>query len=140
MSVDLTVILEDRPGTLAEMGEALGKFGINIEGLCGFRCQGKGAIHILVEDEAAARRALEKAGVRVRSSRQVLVLRLEDRPGEFGRICRRIANAGINIDLAYLATNMRLVLGADDLDKARALVEQRGHAGGTPLVMNCAQL
>jgi len=140
MSVDLTVILEDRPGTLAEMGEALGKFGINIEGLCGFRCQGKGAIHILVEDEAAARRALEKAGVRVRSSRQVLVLRLEDRPGEFGRICRRIANAGVNIDVTYLAMNTRLVLGADDLDKARALVEQRGHAGGTPLVMNCAQL
>ena len=131
MSVDLKVILEDRPGTLAEMGEALGKFGVNIEGLCGFPCRGKGTMHVLVEDEAAARHALQKAGVRVRSSRQVLVLRVEDRPGEFGHICRRIANAGVNIDLAYLASNTRLVLGADDLDKARAIVEQRGLAGET---------
>jgi len=48
MTKDLTVISEDRPGTLANMGRALGKAGINIDGLCGFPCQGKGVIHILV--------------------------------------------------------------------------------------------
>ncbi len=122
MAIDLTVILEDRPGTLADMGEALGKAGINIEGLCGFPSEGKGVIHILVEDGPTARRALEEAGLGVRSERQVLILDIEDRPGEFGRICRRIANAGINIDLVYLATNTRLVVGADDLDKARAVI------------------
>ena len=122
MAIDLTVILEDRPGTLADMGEALGKAGINIEGLCGFPSEGKGVIHILVEDGPTARRALEEAGLEVRSERQVLILDVEDRPGEFGRICRRIANAGINIDLVYLATNTRLVVGADDLDKARTVI------------------
>ncbi|NIO71763.1 MAG: ACT domain-containing protein [Anaerolineae bacterium] len=122
MAIDLTVILEDRPGTLADMGEALGKAGINIEGLCGFPSEGKGVIHILVEDGPTARRALEEAGLEVRSERQVLILDVEDRPGEFGSICRRIANAGINIDLVYLATNTRLVVGADDLDKARAVI------------------
>jgi len=122
MAIDLTVILEDRPGTLADMGEALGKAGINIEGLCGFPSEGKGVIHILVEDGPTARRALDEAGLQVHSERQVLILDVEDRPGEFGRICRRIANAGVNIDLVYLATNTRLVVGADDLDKARAAI------------------
>ena len=70
MAKDLTVILEDHPGTLADMGEALGKAGINIDGLCGFPCQGKGTIHILVEDAAAARRALEERGLEVRDERE----------------------------------------------------------------------
>ena len=122
MAIDLTVILEDRPGTLADVGEALGKAGINIEGLCGFPSEGKGVLHLLVEDESTARRALEEAGLQVHSERQVLILDVEDRPGEFGSICRRIANAGINIDLVYLATNTRLVVGTDDLDKARAVI------------------
>ena len=122
MAKDLTVILEDRPGTLADMGEALGKAGINIDGLCGFPCQGKGTIHILVEDAAVARRALEERGLEVRDEREVLILEVEDRPGAFGDVTRRIANAGVNIDLAYPATNNRLVIGADDLDKARAAV------------------
>lgn len=120
MMKDLTVILEDRPGTLADMGEALGKAGINIEGSCGFPSEGKGVGHILVEDAAAARRALEEIGIEVGNEREVLVLEIEDRPGALGEVSRRIANAGVNIDLCYLATNTRLVIGADDLDKARA--------------------
>ena len=122
MTKDLTVILEDRPGTLADVGEALGKAGINIDGLCGFPCEGKGILHILVEDAAAARRALEEIGLEVRGERQVLILELEDRPGAFGDVTRSIANAGVNIDLIYAATNTRLVIGTDDLGKAQVAV------------------
>ncbi len=121
MAKDLTVILEDRLGTIADMGEALGKAGINIEGCCGFPSEGKGVMHILVEDVAAARRELQQAGLEVRGERQVLVLEVEDRPGVIGDVTRRIAKAGVNVDLIYLATNTRLVIGADDLDKARAV-------------------
>lgn len=122
MAKDLTVILEDRPGTLADMGEVLGKAGINIDGLCGFPCQGKGTIHVLVEDAAAARRALEERGLEVRDEREVLILEVEDRPGAGGNVTRRIANAGVNIDLVYRTTKTRLVMGVDDLEKARAAV------------------
>ncbi len=115
MAKDLTVILEDRPGTLADMGEALGKAGINIDGLCGFPCEGKGVIHLLVENGAGARRALEEGGLEVSGERDVLILDIEDRPGAFGDMARKIANAGVNVDLAYLATKTRLVIGADDL-------------------------
>ena len=122
MAKDLTVILEDRPGTAANMGEALGKAGVNVEGGCGFPSEGKGVIHILVEDAVAARRALQQAGLEVRDERQVLVVKIEDRPGVLGNITRRIAKAGVNIDLMYLATNNRLVIGVDDIDKARTAI------------------
>ena len=121
MAKDLTLMLEDRPGTLADMGEVLGKAGVNIDGMCGFANQGKGVIHILVEDAAAARKALESAKIQVQEERDVLVLNIADRPGEFGRLCRKIAKAGVNINLSYLTTNTRLVLGVDNLDKARSI-------------------
>ncbi|MEE8120237.1 MAG: ACT domain-containing protein [Anaerolineales bacterium] len=120
MAKDLTVILADRPGTLADLGETLGKAGINIDGMCGFPCEGRGVIHVLVEDGASARRVLEEGGMEVSGEREVLVLEGEDRPGTFGEITRKIANAGVNVDLCYLATKTRLVIGADDLEKARA--------------------
>lgn len=120
MAKDLTVMLENRPGTLAAMGEALGKAGVNIEGSSGFVVEGKGFLHILVEDAAAARRALEAAGIQVGGVRDVLVVNIPDRPGELGKLSRRIANAGVNIDLFYLTTKGQVVLGADNLEKARA--------------------
>jgi hypothetical protein len=122
MAMDLTIILENRPGTLADLGETLGKAGINMDGGCGFPCEGKGVIHILVDDAAAARRALEGAGFEVSGERQVLLVEAEDRPGEFGRITRRIANAGVNIDLAYTSNSGQLVLGVDNLEKAQGAV------------------
>ena len=120
MAQDLTVALEDRPGIVAELGEALGGSGVNIEGFCGYTSGGQGIVHLLVDDAAAARSALEGAGFDVGDEREVIVLDIEDRPGALGTIARRISTADVNLDLAYLATNTRVVLGAPDLDKLRA--------------------
>jgi hypothetical protein len=120
MAKDLTVLLEDRPGTLADLGEALGAAGINIDGMCGVPCEGKGVIHILLKDAAGAQEALEGRGIEVSGEREVLVLNVEDKPGSLGEIARKIANAGVNIEYTYLATNTRLVIAADNLEAARA--------------------
>lgn len=122
MAKDLKAVLEDRPGTLATACEALGKAGVNIDGLCGIPSAGKAEMHFLVADAAAARRALEGAGVRVVGERDVLVLDVPDRPGAVGEIARRIAKAGVNIDLVYAATKSRVVFGVNDLAKAKAAV------------------
>lgn len=122
MTKDLTILLEDRPGTLADLGEALGNAGVNIEGMCGFPCEGKGVIHILVEEAAGARRALQNVGLEVSFERDVILIEAEDRPGMLGEVARKIANAGVNIDLIYKATQTKLVIGADDLEKARSVV------------------
>ena len=120
MATDLAVELNDRPGTLAALGEALGKAGVNIDGICGVPAGGKAVVHILVKDASAARRALQQAGLSVVGEQDVLVLNLQDRPGALGEAARKIAAAGVNVTLIYLATGPQLVIGASDLAKARA--------------------
>ena len=122
MPTDLTVILQNKPGTFADMGEALGNAGINIDGVCGFPADGEGLVHLLVEDAAGARSALEGAGLEVRNEREVVLVDVEDKPGELGRVCRKMADAGVNLDLVYTNNKLQLVLGPDDLEKARGVL------------------
>jgi hypothetical protein len=118
---DLTVTLENRPGSLADLGAATGSAGINIEGVCGSTEGGQAAIHILVDDAAGTRAALREAGIEVSGERDVLVVDIENRPGAMGEVARRIGDAGANIELVYTTFGaVRLVLGVDDVDKARA--------------------
>jgi hypothetical protein len=122
MPKDLTVILNNVPGTFASLGEALGGAGINIDGICGFPSGSEGVVHLLTEDTAGARSAIEGAGHEVRAEREVLVVDVQDKPGEVGRVCRALADAGVNLDLIYPTNRGQLVLGADDVDKARAAI------------------
>jgi hypothetical protein len=117
---DLTVTLDDKPGALADLGDATGGANINVEGMCATTGGGKGEIHILVEDPAATRDALEGAGIEVSGDRDVLVIEVEDRPGTMAAVARKIGDAGVNIEFAYTTfSGVKLVLGVDDLDKAR---------------------
>jgi hypothetical protein len=120
---DLTISLEDRPGRLADVGEATGKAGINIEGMCATTGGGRAELHVLVDDAAAAREALGSAGIEVDAESDVLVIDVEDRPGTMGEVARKVAEAGVNVGLAYAAFGgVKLVLGVDDLDRARSAV------------------
>jgi hypothetical protein len=119
---DLTIALENRPGALADMGEALGRAGVSVEGGGAFVVKGEGVAHFLVADGAAARDALEAAGIRVLAVRDVLVQRLhQTEPGQLGKISRRMANAGVNIEVLYSDHEHRLILVVDDLEKGRAV-------------------
>jgi len=122
MAKDLTISLEDRPGTLADLGEALGKAGVNIEGICGIGVEGRGITHVLVEDAARARQALEGAGIKVEGESDPLVSDMSkdaDRPGALGKAARALADAGVNIQVLYLATHDRGVIVTSDNAKAR---------------------
>lgn len=112
---DLIVKLENKPGTLAQLGEALGNAGINIEGVSASASAAAAEVHILVQDAQMAREALGQAGVECGGERDVEVISIVDQPGEMGRHLRKIADAGVNVDLAYLATSTRLVLGSADI-------------------------
>jgi len=122
MAKDLLVTLDDRPGTLADLGEALGNAGVNIEGICGITEEGRGIIHLLVEDVAGARRAIEGAGMKVEGETDVIVEEIPgdvDQPGILGAVARKVADAGVNVSLVYLATNTRSVVATSDNEKAR---------------------
>lgn len=116
-------MLEDKPGTLAEVSDVLGQAGVNIEGGCGYPAIGRGIFHILVEDVNAARSALEAAGITVSEENDVILLNLENKPGSLGTELRKLSNEGINATLFYIASNNRIVLSVDDIDKARSLIK-----------------
>jgi hypothetical protein len=116
MGRDLTVRLtEDRPGALAGVVQALSQSGINIEGIAEI----EGVVHVLASDANAARSALRTGGYAIEGEREVVILPLPDRPGELSMIMRRLADAGVNVRFVYLATSTRVVIGADDVVKAR---------------------
>jgi hypothetical protein len=113
---DLAIVLEDRPGALAEMGEALGRAGVSVEGGGAWVVDGRGVAHFLFADGAAARKALEAAGIQVLAERDVVVQRLkQDVPGQLGLLIRRMADAGVNIEVLYSDHDHQLILVVDDL-------------------------
>src|SRR5262245_62331431 len=100
--VDLAITLENRPGALAEMGEALGRAGVSIEGGGAWVVGNQGVAHFLFEDGAAAKQALEAAGIRVVAQREVVAVRLRQGvPGQLGKLTRLMAEAGVNIEDKY---------------------------------------
>jgi hypothetical protein len=119
---DLKIALDNRPGALAEMGEALGKARVSVEGGGVWLCDGTAIAHFLFEDAGAAREALEDAGIRVLAEREVIALRLKQEvPGQLGRIARQMADAGVNIEVQYSDHDNRLILVVDDIAKASAV-------------------
>src|SRR5258705_9001662 len=121
---DLTIALDNRPGALAEMGDALGRAGVSIEGGGAFVVAGKGVAHFLFADGTAARNALEAAGITVLAEREVLVQRLnQTQPGQLGKITRRMAEAGVNIEVLYSDHDHQLILVVDDIAKGHAVSE-----------------
>ena len=121
---DLTIALENRPGALAEMGEALGRAGVSIEGGGAYVVNGVGVAHFLFNDGAAARAALEAAGIRVLGEREVLVQCLnQGEPGQLGKITRLMAEAGVNIEILYSDHDHQLILVVDDLETGKAVSE-----------------
>jgi len=117
------VILEHRPGELARLGEVIGENGVRIRGLAAFTGEGRGVVHVLLDDQAVARcrAALERAGIGVADEREVLVVEVEDRPAAIGELSRQLADANVNVDLAYTTfEGVKIVIATDDLESARA--------------------
>ena len=126
MSKDMTVILEHRQGELARLGEVAGEAGVSIRGLAAFTGEGKGVVHLLLDDDAVARcrAALERAEMGIADVREVLVVEIEDRPGALGELSRQLADANVNVDLAYTTFGrVKVVIATDDLKSARAALQ-----------------
>jgi hypothetical protein len=126
MPTNLTVILHDRPGELARLGEVTGTAGANVRGLAAFTGESRGVIHLLFDDDDVprARAALTEAGMGIADEREVLVVDIEDRPGTLGELARELADANVNIELAYTTFGgIRIVIATDDLENARAALE-----------------
>jgi hypothetical protein len=126
MAFDLTIDIENSPGALARVAAAISDAGVNIAAAT---CIGPGEraeLHILVPHAEAARHLLAVSHVAVTREREVVVVDVENRPGVLADLARKAAKAGINLDLVYVATDNRVVFGAPDLARLRAVLDASG--------------
>jgi len=123
MAIDLVIDIENTPGALARVAAAISDAGVNIAAAT---CVGPGEraeLHILVPHAEAAKHSLAISHVAVTAEREVVVVDVEDRPGILADLTRKIARAGVNLDLVYVATRNRVVFGAEDVAALRAALE-----------------
>jgi hypothetical protein len=112
---DLEIVLENKPGSLADMGEILGKNKISLEGGGVFQIGNNAIAHFLVEEAERARDILENAGIKCVRINDVLIQKLrQDTPGQLGSFCRQLANAGVNILVQYSDHSNQLIVVVDD--------------------------
>jgi hypothetical protein len=122
---DLEILLENKPGSLALLGETLGKNKISLEGGGVFQNGISSIAHFLVEDAEKAKDVLQTAGIKVLKINEVLIQKLrQDVPGQLGMFCRRLADAGINILVQYSDHANQLIVVVDDIEKGK-LVSQK---------------
>ena len=120
MAIDLVIDLENTPGALAKVAAAISDAGVNIAAATCIGAGERAELHILVPHAEAGRHSLGISHLAVSREREVVVVDVEDRPGVLADLTRRIAKAGIDLDLVYVATRNRVVFGADDLDALKA--------------------
>src|SRR6187402_3822667 len=126
MAVDLVIDVENSPGALADVAAAISDAGVNIAAAT---CIGPGQraeLHILVPHAEAAKHSLAISHVAVTREREVVVVNVEDRPGVLADLTRKVARAGVDLDLVYVATRDRVVFGATDLDGLKAALGAAG--------------
>lgn len=124
---ELRVSMQDKPGALAKLADALGKAGVNIEAISAATNGGGGDIRILVEDTAAARKALDGAGIKVAGEREMAFVDLDDRPGSLAAAASKLAGQQINIDTIYVVGGTggkkQIAVGTADAGKARGALK-----------------
>ena len=126
MAVDLVIDIENTPGALAQVAAAISDAGVNIAAATCIGSGDRAELHILVPHAEAARHSLAISQLAVTREREVVVVDVEDRSGVLADLTRKIARAGINLDLVYVATQNRVVFGAADLPALRDALDVAG--------------
>lgn len=120
---DLVIEIKNEPGALARVAAAISDAGVN---LAAATCIGTAAeveLHILVPHTEPVKHALAISQLAVSREREVVVIEVDDQPGVLADLTRKVARAGIDLDLLYIATRNRVVLGAADLDALKAVLK-----------------
>jgi hypothetical protein len=126
MAVDLVIDIDNTPGALAKVAAAISDAGVNIAAATCLGAGQRAELHILVKHAGAAKHSLALSQLAVTREREVVVVDVADRPGVLADLTRKIARAGIDLDLVYVATQNRVVFGAQDLEGLRAALEPPG--------------
>lgn len=123
----LTILVEDKPGALADICEAFGKNGVNIKSISAEGLGEAGIIRVVTEDLNTAKRALKREGYNFTVS-DIISIRLDDRPGELGKVTRKLSENGINIQYIYILGREKgftdLALKVTDTESATKILDK----------------
>ena len=117
MAFDVRAVVPNRPGTLLMTCDTLANAGIELLGFCGDIRPGErwGFLHVLVDDAEAAQAVLEAAGIEVTSVHKVDVNEVDKHTGALADEVRKYSESGRNIEVLYLDTHGRIVVGTEDM-------------------------
>lgn len=122
-----SLMLENRPGALAEACSELAAKAVNIQAIMAPDVRGWGSVRLVVNNTETARKVFQGMGLKFMED-EVLAARLSDRPGALGRLTRKLAENNINIEYAYGsiekgAPEALVILAVSDLKKAAKLLK-----------------
>lgn len=126
---ELTIIARNNVGSLAEVTEALGSVGVNIEAISAYGQDNHAIFRMITYDVTSAKKALSKFTDLKISEADTLVVKLINRPGELGKVTRKLAKNGINLESLYIVskkqdyTEVALKPVPEDVEKAKSLLD-----------------
>lgn len=124
MEKEFSVKLANKSGELARVTEILQKDGVNIRSVS--TEPQAGAVRMVTSDAEKTRKSLSESGMQF-SERNLLVAKLEDKPGELARISAALAKEEVNIDSAYMldkdSEHVHVALSVSDENKARNILK-----------------
>jgi hypothetical protein len=118
------ILINDRPGELAKVTDALATNGVNIMAIASERCENP-IIRIVTDDEQSTRSALKKANMKFREN-ELMVIELQDRPGELSKMAKKLAKAGVNVESIHIlgkgTSTTSVALVVDNYKKASEIL------------------
>lgn len=125
MATQFSFTLPDKPGALANVAEALGDAAVNIDGIAGICSNGKGVISLVTDNPSKAESSLKGEGIEFKK-KEVLLVQLEDKPGQIALLSRNLADEGINIESFYITMGGQQVIGTDNFERTKEIAEDLG--------------
>ena len=123
---EFDVFVQNKPGELAKICELLGSHGVNIKAIASERGIQRPMIKIVTDDEVTTKAALARTGIGY-DLRDVILVRIPDKPGELGKVARKLARAMVNVDSLYIlgkeSQMTEIVLTVDDPKKAETILK-----------------
>ena len=121
MPTDLRIVVPNRPGTLAATLEVLADSDVNVLAMCGDIRPGErwGYVHICIADAEPAKKALADAKVEIADEHEVVIHRLEDRPGTALEVIKDYNEKERNIEVLYTGGDGGLIIGTEDMRPLR---------------------
>ena len=125
---EILVITGNDVGSLAQVAESVGAVGVNIEAISAYGLDGKAVFRIITNDVATALKALSKIPNAEVKEADAIIYKMINRPGELGKITRKLANKGVNLESLYIVsrkqdfTEVAIRPVDKDFDRAREVL------------------